>query len=87
MTFSLAIDCKTRGVPYIAPKQLDIDDTYTPANNNTPRRNVVFKYLVEKNNKRNVQINKPKSSRLTGCGYLSCNSVVRKQRRSGAGAP
>lgn len=31
MTFSKAMDCKTRGVPYIAPKQLDIEDTYKPA--------------------------------------------------------
>lgn len=31
MTFSRATDCKTLGVPYIAPKQLDIDDTYNPA--------------------------------------------------------
>lgn len=29
------MDCKTLGVPYIAPKQLDIDDTYKPANNIT----------------------------------------------------
>lgn len=29
------MDCKTRGVPYMAPKQLDIDETYKPANNKT----------------------------------------------------
>jgi hypothetical protein len=36
ITFSLAMDCRTRGVPYIAARQLDIEETYRPARRRKP---------------------------------------------------
>jgi hypothetical protein len=46
ITFSLAMDCRTRGVPYIAAKQLDIEETYRPARRRKPAHILPF-WLAE----------------------------------------
>jgi hypothetical protein len=42
ITFSLAMDCRTRGVPYIAARQLDIEETYRPARRRKPAHMFIY---------------------------------------------
>lgn len=50
ITFSKAIDCSTLGVPYMAPKQLDIEETYSPASSNT-RITDTFAAIIKSSNR------------------------------------
>ncbi|CAA9998741.1 unnamed protein product [Nesidiocoris tenuis] len=70
-------DCRTRGVPYIAPKQLDIDETYRPANRRTPIRNKIQGYNEAT---RQIVFTGTTNSFLDGDQYLESSFFVQSNQ-------